>query len=101
MTPPELRLWNVLRSRPNGFKFRRQHPVGPYILDFFCPAAALVIEIDGMAHDMGGNPERDERRDSWLAGQGILTLRFAATDIRDNLDCVVTHIAEHCRSRTP
>lgn len=101
MTPPELRLWTALRSRPGDFKFRRQHAAEPYVLDFFCAAASLAIEVDGEAHNMGDNPQRDDRRDQWLADQGILTLRFAATDIRDNLEGVVTQIVETCRSRTP
>ena len=62
MTPPERRLWNVLKHRPSGLKFRRQHPLGPYVLDFFCHEAALAIEIDGLAHDLGDNPDRDHRR---------------------------------------
>nr|WP_294847109.1 endonuclease domain-containing protein [uncultured Sphingomonas sp.] len=101
MTPPELRLWNALKTRPGGFKFRKQHPSDPYVLDFFCNEAALAIEVDGAAHIMGDNPTRDEKRDRFLADQGILTLRFAAIDIRDNLDGVVVHIVETCRSRTP
>ncbi|MEO6255711.1 MAG: endonuclease domain-containing protein [Sphingomicrobium sp.] len=101
MTPPERRLWNVLRLRPGGFKFRRQHPFGPYILDFFCYESALCVEIDGMSHEMGSNPERDRRRDDWLISQGIRTLRIRATDVRDNLEAVITLIVEECRERTP
>jgi very-short-patch-repair endonuclease len=55
MTAPELSLRSYLRTRPRGMKVRRQHPHGPYIFDFFCSAAALAIEVDGMAHDMGGS----------------------------------------------
>ncbi|MFL6847238.1 MAG: endonuclease domain-containing protein [Sphingomicrobium sp.] len=101
MTPPERRLWNVLRSRPETFKFRRQHPLGPYTLDFFCYEAALAIEIDGLAHELGSNPQRDIRRDKWVAEQGVRTLRFRATDIRDNLDGVVTLIVQECLHRSP
>jgi very-short-patch-repair endonuclease len=71
MSLPEGMLWRILRTRPGGFKFRRQHPVGPYVLDFFCRAAAVALEIDGIAHDMGDNPARDEQRDAWLAGTGF------------------------------
>ena len=49
MTRPEVLLWQVLRERPNGLRFRRQHPVGPFVLDFYCPAARLAIEVDGMS----------------------------------------------------
>ena len=100
MTPPERRLWSVLRGRPEGFKFRRQHPIRPYTLDFFCFEAALAIEVDGFAHDLGSNPERDSRRDTLLAEQGVRTLRFAATEVRDNLEGVVTSIVEECAARS-
>jgi very-short-patch-repair endonuclease len=100
-TPPERRLWNVLKTRPEEFKFRRQHPFGPYILDFFCYEAALAVEVDGLAHELGSNPQRDERRDIWLADQGVRTLRFRATDVRDNLEGIVAMIVEECRNRTP
>ena len=101
MTPPEQRLWNLLRFRPDGFKFRRQHPVGPYTLDFFCYESALCIEIDGFAHELGTNPQRDARRDEWLLMQGIRTLRIRALDVRDNLEGVVALVIEECRQRTP
>jgi very-short-patch-repair endonuclease len=100
MTPPERRLWNALKRRPDGFKFRKQHEYGPYYLDFFCYEAALAIEVDGLAHDLGTNPRRDERRDAWLAGRGIRTVRVRATDVRDNLDGVVAYIVEACRCRS-
>ena len=101
MTPPERRLWNALKTRPDGFKFRKQHALDPYVLDFFCYEAAVAIEVDGLAHDLGTNPQRDLRRDAWVAEQGVRTLRIAATDVRDNLDGVVTHIVETCRQRAP
>jgi very-short-patch-repair endonuclease len=101
MTPPERRLWNALKIRPDGFKFRKQHAFDPYTLDFFCYEAALAIEIDGFAHELGTNPQRDIRRDAWVAGQGVRTLRFRAIDVRDNLDGIVTTIVEICRTRAP
>jgi very-short-patch-repair endonuclease len=101
MTPPERRLWNVLRLRPYGFKFRRQHLLGHCTLDFFCYEAALCVEVDGFAHDLGSNPQRDIRRDRWLAAQGVQTLRIAATDVRDNLEGVIELILEACRQRSP
>ena len=101
MTPPELRLWNALKARPDGFKFRRQHDFDPYVLDFFCYEASLAIEVDGISHELGDNPQRDHRRDAWCAERGVHTLRIAATDVRDNLEGVVIHIVEHCRERSP
>ena len=73
LSPPEALLWNILRQRPGGHKFRRQHPVGAFILDFYCRRALLATEIDGFANDCGDNPERDRRRDVWLSNHGIAT----------------------------
>ena len=100
MTPPERRLWRVLRDRPEGFKFRCQHPIGPYILDFFCYESAVAIEVDGFAHDLGSNPQRDMKRDQWVAAEGVRTVRVPATEVRDNLEGVVAFIVEACRERT-
>ena len=99
MTPPERRLWNALKLRPHGFKFRKQHEHGPCYLDFFCYEAAVAVEVDGLAHDLGTNPQRDERRDAWLASRGIRTVRVAARDVRDNLEGVIALIVEECRRR--
>ena len=92
MTLPERMLWQQLRKRPGGFKFRRQHPLGRFIVDFYCPAARLIIEVDGMSHEMGTNPERDERRDHWLRDQGLQMLRIRAVDVLMRLDSVVAAI---------
>jgi very-short-patch-repair endonuclease len=94
---PEGLLWQALRTRPDGFKFRRQHPFGWYIADFYCPAADLVIEIDGESHSMGGRPQQDARRDEWLRRQGLRVVRFAATGVMNDLNSVVTAILLACR----
>jgi very-short-patch-repair endonuclease len=96
MTLPEGILWRVLRERPNGFKFRRQHPFGRCILDFYCPAAKLVIEVDGEAHRMGNLALRDIRRDAWLTGQGLRILRIAASDVMSDRHSVITAITSAC-----
>jgi very-short-patch-repair endonuclease len=70
------------------------------VLDFYCHKAALCIEVDGKAHDMGCNPQRDERRDNWLAAQGIWTIRLLATDILDDMEPVTLLIQEVCASRS-
>ncbi|HEY0115162.1 MAG TPA: endonuclease domain-containing protein [Allosphingosinicella sp.] len=101
MSPPEVKLWQELRSRPGGFSFRRRRPADPYILDFFCRSAGLAIEVDGDAHDMGGNPIRDIHRDAELARRGIKTLRFPAAEVMRNLEGVLAQIVEECASRTP
>ena len=98
LTLPEGLLWRVLRTRPRGFKFRRQHPIGWYIVDFYCPAAKLVIEVDGEGHSMGDAPRHDEIRDDWQRKQGLRVIRFAAADMMSDLDSVVTAILFACRS---
>ena len=73
-TEAELRLWRLLRDqRLSGLKFRRQVPIGPYIVDFLCVSAQLIVEADGSQH---GESMRDERRDAYLARQGWAVLRF-------------------------
>ena len=101
MSPTEIRLWRVLRLRPEGMRFRRQHPLGPYVLDFFCKAAGLAIEVDGLAHDFEATARRDEQRDLWVGGHGIETIRISAEDVRTNLNGVVTYIVNRCLDRTP
>jgi very-short-patch-repair endonuclease len=98
MTPPELRLWSALRRKSQlGLRFRRQHPLGPYILDFYCDAASLAVEVDGEGHGFGDRPRRDAIRDQWLLERGVRTLRIAAVDVRDNLDGVVEMIVLSAR----
>jgi very-short-patch-repair endonuclease len=93
LTPPEVRLWQALRRRGlNGLKFRRQHPIGPFILDFYCVSAKLAAEIDGSVHTLGDNPARDESRDLWLERHGITVLRIEARHVRDKLEAVLTEI---------
>src|SRR3954447_4964133 len=82
LSSPEVQLWIRLRARAPGRPvFRRQHPIGPYVLDFYCAKARLAIEIDGLSHDMGDRPRRDTRRDAWLRTRGIEVLRIAAADL--------------------
>lgn len=91
-SPPEAHLWRVLRGRPGDLKFRRQHPLGPYTADFYCAATKLVIEVDGDAHDMGDNSERDTRRDRRLRERGFQVIRFNAGDVMKDVESVVTAI---------
>ena len=81
MTLPEVLLWNVLRENGLGLKFRRQHEIDPYVVDFYCPAAKLVVEVDGIVHDLGDSPLRDLRRDAALGNAGYTVLRLAAADV--------------------
>jgi very-short-patch-repair endonuclease len=96
MTPSEARLWTILRTRPGGLKFRHQHPAGPYVLDFYCASSKLGIEIDGIAHEMGDNPARDERRDAWLHDHGYRILRIPASELQANAEGVLQHILNAC-----
>ena len=99
MTLPEVLLWQQLRVRPDGLKFRRQHPAGPYVLDFYCEEAHLCIEVDGAVHEFGGAQRDDARRDAWLREAGIDTLRVAARDVLGNMDGVMQLIILRCRAR--
>ena len=99
MTLPEVVLWQQLRRRPDGLRFRRQFPCCGYVADFACLERRLAIEVDGEAHSMGNNPARDARRDTVLADAGFATLRIAARDVLDNLDGVITLILATCASR--
>ena len=100
-TLPEGLLWQHLRKRPGGFKFRRQHPIGWYITDFYCPAARLVIEVDGDSHEMGDRPAYDARRDAWLGQQGLAVARFSAADVLGNIESVLEEILRIARVRLP
>jgi very-short-patch-repair endonuclease len=83
----EARLWSRLRARlPGKPIFRRQHPIGPYVLDFYCAKAKLAIEIDGISHDMGDRPRLDERRDAWLKKQGVTVVRIPVAELMHGVD---------------
>jgi very-short-patch-repair endonuclease len=81
MSFPEVLLWQELRGRRTGLKFRRQHPIGPYVVDFYCSEASLVVEIDGEAHDRGDRPARDWLRDQFLQENGYRVLRIKAAEV--------------------
>ncbi|WP_371136525.1 endonuclease domain-containing protein [Novosphingobium sp.] len=78
MTVPERLLWQALRQRPAGLKFRRQHPIGPYVADSCCLSARLAIEVDGMAHDAAVRAARDEVRTKFMNDNGFRVLRVSA-----------------------
>ncbi len=89
-TEAEQRLWGLLRDRRlSGLKFRRQVPVGPYIVDFLCVGARLIVEADGSQH---GDSRHDEVRDAYLAGEGWTVLRFWNHDVYRNRDSVMDTI---------
>jgi very-short-patch-repair endonuclease len=84
---------------PEGVKIRRQHPVGPYVIDFYCAQTKTGFEIDGIAHGMGDRPERDERRTEWLAVQGIRLVRIPAKDVLADPAEVAAAIVALCLDR--
>src|SRR5207248_10832222 len=90
MSGTELRVWIRLRGRKlDGWKFRRQHPIGPYYVDFYCPAARLVIEVNGPAHDHESRWAYDARRLARPEAEGYRILGFPASDIDLDADAVV------------
>ena len=99
MSPPEIALWLALRQRPGGYKFRKQHPSGPYVADFYCHAARLVVEVDGAAHDFGGRPTRDAARDHWFRARNLAVMRVPAVEIGRDLDAVVRAIVAFVAER--
>ena len=101
MSLPEGLLWRELRKRPSGLKFRRQHPSGAYVLDFYCSDARLAVEIDGLSHDFGNRPERDAMRDGWFVAAGIVTLRVSAGEVLRDFEAVLIHIVSEARARLP
>ncbi|MBD3732432.1 MAG: DUF559 domain-containing protein [Sphingopyxis sp.] len=99
MSLPEMMLWKALRARPGGFKYRRQHSAGIYILDFYCPAIRLAIEVDGQAHDGAVAGRADGLRADFLKSQHIATLRIPATAVMRDLGSTVIRIVEICEER--
>lgn len=89
-TPQEILLWSRLRREQLGFKFRRQHSIGGYIADFYCPSIKLVIEIDGSQHFK--NTEYDKIRSKYLEGLGIKVIRFTNAEINTNMNGVIENI---------
>ncbi len=91
----EARLWTRLKGKQlGGYKFRRQYSIGSYVLDFYCPALKLAVEIDGPSHFQPGAAEYDVERQGLIERFGIRFLRFTNTDVYTNLSGVLTCIAE-------
>jgi len=99
LTDGEVRIWVGLKGKPDGLHFRRQHPIGPYIVDFYCAKAKLVIEIDGDVHERDDNPQRDERRTLYLEGLGLEVLRIPGDEATGNSDEVVLGILALARTK--
>lgn len=96
MTGPEKQLWLRLRSRQfQGLKFRRQHGIGPYIVDFYCPERLLVLEIDGESHAGAKQIQKDQARDRYLHSLGLHVVRYQNHSVMQNLDGVFEDLLKH------
>ena len=90
-TSPEKLLWSILRARQlDGLKFRRQHPIEPYIVDFYCADERLVVELDGQSHNE--TAEQDRKRSEYLAKLGLTVFRVTNDDVLTNLDGVAAGV---------
>ena len=98
MNETEKALWGRLRDRRRRFKFRRQHPLGPYTADFWCAVAKVVVEVDGASH--AARKEHDRKRDDWMKERGITVLRFTNFAIDDRLPSVLNEIEKVCAEQT-
>ena len=100
MNRAETLLWRYIKAgHLNGLEFRRQTPMGAYIVDFVCHTAKLVIEVDGESHDFEARLRRDHIRDRWLATRGYKVLRFTNKDVLSTLEGVLTTIGETASAR--
>jgi very-short-patch-repair endonuclease len=96
LTPAEARLWTCLKDKQlDGRKFRRQHSMGGYILDFYCPAERLAIELDGNPHFNPEAADYDRRRDAFMKQHGVLTLRFVNHRVFNYPEGVLDDIRQH------
>ena len=95
MTEAEKKLWEFLRLKPEGFKFRRQHPFDRYILDFYCHKAKLAIEIDGKYHDIPEQKKLDETRTIEIENLGLKEIRFTNDEVMNQFEVVKNSILGH------
>lgn len=92
MTQAEIILWGYLKTKPSGYKFRRQHPIGIYITDFFCYKLNLIIEVDGSVHNNKEVKQNDERRQKFIESEGIKIIRFTNEEVMNRLEIVTEKI---------
>ena len=97
MTEPEKRLWGILRNHQLGVKFRRQHGIGHYIVDFYCPELKLIIEVDGESHFSEDAQAYDKIRDKFMLELGLTTIRITNTGIMQNMDGVCEYLQQHVK----
>ena len=99
LTDAERCLWQRLRRSQLGWRFQRQRPLGPYVVDFYCAAAGLVVEVDGSQHLDPDGLARDHERDGWLKSQGLAVLRFDNRQVLLETDAVLEEIRYNCLAR--
>jgi very-short-patch-repair endonuclease len=100
MTDAERKLWSLLRRNQLGVKFRRQVPLGPYVVDFYCVKARLIVELDGSQHYSSEGVRNDVERDEYLRAMGQEVVRYSNMDVLQNEDGVVQDITEHVKLRS-
>lgn len=93
---PEMLLWRLLRLNRRELRFRKQHPIGPYIADFYCPAAKMVIEIDGAVHNQ--RQDADGKRDVHMASLGLTVMRIPAAEVLADPEGVADSLYRLCES---
>jgi len=102
MTPAEEQLWFKLnRKQLLGVKFRRQHGIGPYIVDFYCPEKALIVEVDGDVHAFENNLEKDKLRQNYLENLGLRVVRYQNNDILKSLESVLEDLCQKVENLPP
>ena len=101
MSKPEEVLWQRIRRKQLGVKFRRQHGIGRYIVDFYCAELNLVIEIDGDSHFSDEGKEKDAMRDAFLEALGIKVLRFTNEEVMKQTESVLERLFNLVRSSNP
>ncbi len=99
-TPAEATLWRTLRNRALKYKFRRQHPIGNFIIDFYCAQAKLCIEVDGASHLELPQEEYDAARTAYLEELGYKVIRFTNNDVRNNINAVIDEIVRAIETST-
>ena len=97
MTFPEIIFWNFVKGKKLGYKFRRQHSIGHFIVDFYCPELALVVEIDGMSHDDIAQIKKDKMRQNILEEKGNIVVRYTNKRIINNMESVYEDLMRVCK----
>jgi len=102
LTPQEIKLWNLLSNKQfYNLSFRRQHPIGEYIVDFVCRSEKLIVELDGGQHNNDENIEYDNKRTKYLESLGFKVLRFWNNDIDNNIEGVIEVLEKHINQPSP